>query len=195
MARSRAERKMRHPGHWAPARNLRHYVAERRGRGPRRAGRLPGDLRTAVADHQVWNERKYMNERDRRDAGAPLDPSVEAEAVGDDDDASMLAADPLPRLESELESTDPGPDGEVVEAQTRRLLEEAWSLFTKCVVLRDGLLEASGEIERTMAGLQRQLGALPVAGEPNARQQANGRRRPVNGNGASTSSSNGASPH
>jgi hypothetical protein len=135
-----------------------------------------------------------MNERDRMDAGAPLHASVAAEAVGDDDEASMLAADLLRRLDSELESTDPGPDGEVVDAQTRRLLDEAWSLFTECVVLRDGLLEASAEIERTMAGLQRQLGALAVAGEPNGRQQANGRRHPVNGNGASTSSSNGASP-
>jgi hypothetical protein len=136
-----------------------------------------------------------MNEPDRMDAGAPLDASVAAEAVRDDDEASMLAADLLHRLESELESIDPGPDGEVVDPQTRRLLEEAWSLFTECVVLRDGLLEASAEIERTMACLQRQLGALPVAGEPNGRQQANGRRRPANGNGASRSSPNGASLH
>jgi len=137
-----------------------------------------------------------MNERDRMDARAPLDASVEAEAVGDDAEASMLAADPLRWLESEQDPADPGPDrAVVVDEQTRRLLDEAWSLFTECVVLRDCLLEASAEIERTMAGLQRQLGALPVAAEPNGRQQANGRRHPVNGNGASTSSSNGASPH
>src|SRR6267378_7843206 len=135
-----------------------------------------------------------MNERDRMDARAPLDASVEAEAVGDDEEASMLAANPLRWREREMHTRDPGPGAAVVvDEETRRLLEEAWSLFTECVVLRDGLLEASSEIERTMAGLQRQLGALPVAAEPNGRQQVNGRRHAANGNGASTSSSNGAS--
>src|ERR1700731_395045 len=136
-----------------------------------------------------------MDERNRTDAGAPPHASVEVKGGGDDE-SSMLAAEPLRRLESELEWINCGrPDGAQGYAQTRRLLEEAWSLFTECLVLRDGLLEASKEIESTMDGLQRQLGALPVAVEPNGHERANPREHLVNGNRTSASNSNGASPH
>lgn len=89
------------------------------------------------------------------DAGAPHDASQQ-----DDHESSALPAHPISRLEAEIERTE-GPEG-VAPADTERLLEETWSLFTECLVIRDGLLEACDEIERTMGGLQRKLGALPV---------------------------------
>jgi hypothetical protein len=74
--------------------------------------------------------------------------------------------DPLRRLEAELQRAGGATaDGERLHAQAWELLEEAWGLVTECLVLRDGLLDACREIEQTMDGVQRRLGALPVSGE------------------------------
>jgi hypothetical protein len=97
--------------------------------------------------------------------------------------------DPLRRLEAELGET-PGArsddEGLYVEAQS--LVEEAWSLVTECLVLRDGLLDACHEIEQTMEGIQRRLAALPIAIEADVEGRGvNGARAAVNGaNGHST---------
>jgi hypothetical protein len=82
-------------------------------------------------------------------------------------------ADPLRRLEAELQrASGEHPDGERLYEQAWGLLEEAWGLVTECLVLRDGLLDACHEIEQTMDGIQRRLGALPTAPESGARGYA-----------------------
>jgi hypothetical protein len=74
--------------------------------------------------------------------------------------------DPLRRLEAELQSSDGGhSDAERLYEQAWGLLEEAWSLVTDCLVMRDGLLDACAEIERTMDAVHRRLGALAVSPE------------------------------
>jgi hypothetical protein len=131
-------------------------------------------------------------------------------------DGPAPSADPLQRLEAELEatgkqrSTDRGlPDGAELYEEAQRLLEEAWGIFTECQVMRDGLLTACLEIERTMDSLQLRIGGLPAAiqstgnghsanGEVSVASSSNGAGHSSNGAGTSSNgagySSNGASP-
>jgi hypothetical protein len=98
-----------------------------------------------------------------------------------------LSSDPLRRLEAELGET-PGDcsDDEQLYAEAQSLVEEAWSLVTECLVLRDGLLDACHEIEQTMNGIHRRLAVLPVASEADGHGPPDGERAPTNGhNGAS----------
>ncbi len=139
------------------------------------------------------------------------------------DAREALNADPLQRLEAELEATgeppsstgQEQPDGAQLYEEAQRLLEEAWSIFTECQVMRDGLLAACEEIDRTMEGIQQQLGGSPIATEPNGNGHlenpnghSNGNGRLENGNGhangngrltggkpAAAGSSNGSGPH
>jgi hypothetical protein len=149
------------------------------------------------------------------------------------DAREALNADPLQRLEAELEATgeppsatdQEQPDGAQLYEEAQRLLEEAWSIFTECQVMRDGLLAACDEIDRAMDGIQEQLGGSALATEPNGNGHANGNGNgngrvengnghsngnghPENGNGhangngrltggkpAATGSSNGSGPH
>jgi hypothetical protein len=108
-------------------------------------------------------------------------------------DGPAHGADPLQRLEAELSatgkqrSTDRGrPDGAELYEEAQRLLEEAWGIFTECQVMRDGLLTACLEIERTMDSIQLRIGGLPGAGE------SNGNGHSANGKVSLASSSNGA---
>jgi hypothetical protein len=79
-------------------------------------------------------------------------------------------ADPLRRLEAELQRAGGDrPDGERLHEQAWTLLEEAWSLVTECLVLRDGLLDACHEIEQAMDGIQRRLHAVPGVEPADAR--------------------------
>lgn len=90
--------------------------------------------------------------------------------------------DPLRRLEAELGETPGVSDDEGLYVEAQGLVEEAWSLVTECLVLRDGLLDACHEIEQTMDGIQRRLAALPIAIEANVQEHvANGARSPTNG--------------
>jgi hypothetical protein len=127
------------------------------------------------------------------DVGPARHTASESQATGNGHGPSP-PPDPLTRLADELEATvqrtdwvDHGhangarPDGEPapqqagVQDEAQTLLEEAWSIFTECQVMRDGLLTACLEIEQTMDGIQRRLGELPVAFEPNGhRGSANG---------------------
>jgi hypothetical protein len=142
------------------------------------------------------------------DAGAPDDAGPLAQGQGAHE-SSALPADPISRLEAEIERTDQTA-GATPPAETERLLEETWSLFTDCLVIRDGLLEACDEIERTMGGLQRKLGTLPAGLEqdyPSGHAHpSNGALTQANGNGALTqangsgefarhSKANGVHPH
>src|SRR6202451_3953060 len=99
--------------------------------------------------------------------------------------STSVSSDPLRRLEAELGET-PGEhaDDERLYAEAQGLVEEAWSLVTECLVLRDGLLDACHEIEQTMDGIQRRLTALPVAIEADGHGgAANGARSPAQGEG------------
>jgi hypothetical protein len=83
-----------------------------------------------------------------------------------------LPADPLRRLEAELGEADGGrSDDEQLYVEAQGLVEEAWSLVTECLVLRDGLLDACHEIEQTMEGIQQRLAALPFALETEGQLQ------------------------
>jgi hypothetical protein len=80
--------------------------------------------------------------------------------------------DPLRRLEAELQSADGGrAEVERLYEKTWGLLEEAWSLMTECLVMRDGLLDACREIEQTMGAIHSRLGMLSVSVEPNAHER------------------------
>lgn len=84
--------------------------------------------------------------------------------------------DPLKRLEAELQ----GAGGERAEVermyeQAWGLLEEAWSLVTECLVMRDGLLDACREIEQTMGAVQRRIGEVPAAVDSDAQGRSAGR--------------------
>jgi hypothetical protein len=84
-----------------------------------------------------------------------------------------LPADPLRRLEAELgESNGARADDERLYAEAQGLVEEAWSLVTECLVLRDGLLDACHEIEQTMEGIQQRLAALPFVLETDGKAQS-----------------------
>jgi hypothetical protein len=87
------------------------------------------------------------------------------ESAGDvEGDSMSLPADPLRRLEAELGEADGArSDDEQLYAEAQGLVEEAWSLVTECLVLRDGLLDACHEIEQTMEGIQQRLAVLPFA--------------------------------
>jgi hypothetical protein len=185
---------MRRPGHWAPAQNVRHFGG--RVPGPtdlERTGRLLGAIRperSGLARLPATGQPK-RNERKRMDAGAPRDGSRSAPRP-DENAGSPHANHPITRLEAEIERTER--PGGVEPAETERLLEETWSLFTECLVIRDGLLEACDEIERTMGGLQHKLGALPVGIEPHP--PANGTLAAGSGpRGALGASHNGTRPH
>jgi hypothetical protein len=93
-----------------------------------------------------------------------------------------LAADPLGRLEAELGAAEgEQPEGKRLHEETWKALEEAWSLVTECLVIRDGLLEACQEVERTMSGIQDRLGALPAMIESDSQED------PTPGQGRRTS--------
>jgi hypothetical protein len=103
-------------------------------------------------------------------ASAGRDVAFEA-AHGANGESRGLAADPLCRLEAELGAADSEqPEGKRLHEETWKLLEEAWSLVTECLVIRDGLLEACQEVERTMSGIHDRLGALPAMIEPDSRE-------------------------
>jgi hypothetical protein len=95
-------------------------------------------------------------------------PGATEGANGED---PSLAGDPLVRLEAELGVAEgEQPEGKRLHEETWKALEEAWSLVTECLVIRDGLLEACQEVERTMGGIQDRLGALPAMIEPDGRE-------------------------
>jgi hypothetical protein len=101
--------------------------------------------------------------------------------MGSGDELSELSRDhdPLRRLEAELQSVDGDrPDIERLHEQAWGLLEEAWGLVTDCLVMRDGLLDACAEIERTMDVVHRRLGALASPAATPAESPA-GERSPV----------------
>jgi hypothetical protein len=149
------------------------------------------------------------------DAGAAQNAASGTSANGNGNGPAGTP-DPLKRLEAELEATveqpspereqpDGGqlygaPDGAQLYEEAQRLLEEAWSVFTECQVMRDGLLAACHEIERTMGSIQTRMVGLPTAIESNGHGHlANGKATlESNSNGASSNgagrSSNGAGP-
>jgi hypothetical protein len=80
-------------------------------------------------------------------------------------------SDPLQRLEAELGEGDGGQSGdERLYEEAQGLVEEAWNVLSECLSIREGLLDACQEIERTMDGMQRRLSAMAVATEPNGRE-------------------------
>src|ERR1039457_1397160 len=116
----------------------------------------------------TWNERNRMAASAERDVAFGATEGATEGANGDD---PSLAADPLGRLEAELGATDSAqPEGKRLHEETWKVLEEAWSLVTECLVIRDGLLEACQEVERTMSGIQDRLAALPAMIEPDSRE-------------------------
>jgi len=126
------------------------------------------------------------------DAGAAQNAASGTSPNGNGD-GPAVAADPLKRLAAELEATaeqpSPGreqPDGEQLYEEAQRLLEEAWGIFTECQVMRDGLLAACHEIERTMGSIQSRMIGLPATIE------SKGHGHLANGNATLESSSNGA---
>jgi hypothetical protein len=144
------------------------------------------------------------------DAGA-LPDAASGTRAPQNGDAPGHPADPLQRLEAELSATgkqrsaDRGrPDGAELYEEAQRLLEEAWGIFTECQVMRDGLLTACLEIERTMDSIQLRIGGPQDAIEPNGNgQPANGKvsvQSGANGaghdaNGAGRTSPNGTGQH
>jgi hypothetical protein len=104
---------------------------------------------------------------------AALHVAADTAVVGGGEGSDTLHdPDPLRRLEAELQkASSERTDGERLHEQAWGLLEEAWGLVTECLVLRDGLLDACHEIEQTMDGIQRRLGALPTVVEPDAQEQ------------------------
>jgi hypothetical protein len=126
------------------------------------------------------------------DAGAPPNAASGAYA-SHNGDGPAHPPDPLQRLEAELSATGKQrsadrerPDGAELYEEAHRLLEEAWGIFTECQVMRDGLLTACLEIERTMDSIQLRIGGLPGAIE------SNGNGQPTDGKVSVASSSNGA---
>ena len=166
--------------------------------GLERTGRLLRAIRTRRSQPAGWSAtfNEHRDELTRMDAAQ--DDVSQVPSHGDSS-AQALSADPISRLEAEIEQTERLPGATTAE-ESERLLEETWSLFTECLVIRDGLLEACDEIERTMGGLQRKLGALPVALQPGQPPHADGpldelgpKRITANGNG--NGNGNGAHGH
>jgi hypothetical protein len=80
-------------------------------------------------------------------------------------------SDPLQRLEAELGEGDGGQSGdERLYEEAQGLVEEAWNVLSECLSIREGLLDACQEIERTMDGMQRRLSAMAVATAPDGRE-------------------------
>jgi hypothetical protein len=130
------------------------------------------------------------------DARAALNVASEA-AAQSNGEGTTLTQDPLRRFEAEVKatgqetgSTDPAqpvsahaeqpttdgeqPDGAQLYEEAQGLLEEAWGIFTECQVMRDGLLAACEEIERTMESIQLRLDAVPIAMPSNGNGNGNG---------------------
>ncbi len=96
-------------------------------------------------------------------------------------------SDPLQRLEAELGEVDGGQSGdERLYEEAQGLVEEAWNVLSECLSIREGLLDACREIERTMGGMQHRLSAMAVAAEPDGSQS------PASDGHAVAGSSNGA---
>lgn len=105
-------------------------------------------------------------------------------------ESPSLPSDPLQRLEAELSQADGGQTGdERLYEEAQSLVEEAWSILTECLGIRDGLLEACQEIEQAMSSMQRRLGAPPPAVEPDGLEPVPSDRQ------AAASSSNGTGVH
>ncbi len=150
------------------------------------------------------------------DAGAAPN-AASGTSASNNGDGPAHPPDPLQRLEAELSATgkqrfqDRGrPDGAELYEEAQRLLEEAWGIFTECQVMRDGLLTACLEIERTMDSIQLRIGGLAGAVESNGNghlangtvseaSSSNGTGHNSNGAGHNSNgtgpSSNGAGPH
>jgi hypothetical protein len=63
--------------------------------------------------------------------------------------------EPRGQLESELEATiHERQGGKQLYEDAQILLDEAWAIFTECRVMREGLVDACEEIERTMESIQ-----------------------------------------
>jgi hypothetical protein len=104
-----------------------------------------------------------------------------------DGGGQSLSSDPLQRLEAELGEADGGQSGdERLYEEAQGLVEEAWSVLAECLSIREGLLDACGEIEQAMSDMQRRLGAIAVATEPDGSEPSSSGGRTL------TSSSNGA---
>lgn len=106
-------------------------------------------------------------------------------------------SDPLQRLEAELGEVDGGQSGdERLYEEAQGLVEEAWNVLSECLSIREGLLDACREIERTMGGMQSRLSAMAVATAPDGPEhggpELDGPQSPSNGAHAAASSSNGA---
>jgi hypothetical protein len=126
-------------------------------------------------------------------SGGPAPGNGDGPSANGNGDGPHVSPDPLQRLAAELEATGvqrpterEQPDGAELYQEAQRLLEEAWSIFTECQVMRDGLLTACLEIERTMDSMQ-----LRISGPP-AVVETNGKGHSANGKAALTASSNGA---
>jgi hypothetical protein len=84
---------------------------------------------------------------------------------------SGLLPEPLGQLESEMEITiHERPDGKLLYEEAQILLDEAWTIFTECRVMREGLLDACEEIERTMESIQLRFASPPSALNPSGRE-------------------------
>ncbi len=125
------------------------------------------------------------------DAG-PAPNAASGISASPNGDGPVHPSDPLQRLEAELSATGEQrsaergrPDGAELYEEAQRLLEEAWGIFTECQVMRDGLLTACLEIERTMDSIQLRIGRQPSTIEPN------GNGHPANGTASVANSSNG----
>jgi hypothetical protein len=87
--------------------------------------------------------------------------------------ASGLLPGPLGQLETELEATiHERPDGKLLYEKAQILLDEAWTIFTECRVMREGLLDACEEIERTMESIQQGFASAPAVIQTSGREHA-----------------------
>ncbi len=120
-----------------------------------------------------------------------MDARAEVQATSGPSSGSTAdgsSSESLGQLETELEATiHERPDGNQLYEEAQMLLDEAWSIFTECRVMREGLVDACEEIERTMESIQLRFASTPAA------LQTSGRKHPANGTAAAKSS--GASVH
>jgi|ERR1039458_15858 phage tail tape-measure protein len=109
------------------------------------------------------------------DARVEAQAGFEVPAVGDGSGPG-LAHDPLRQLETELQATaGTRPDGLQAYEEAQALLDQAWSIFMECRVMREGLQEACREIEEAMDSIQKRFGSPQTPVEPNSREH------PING--------------